>query len=107
MADESSNPIQQLAKSGRMRIAAALIVTALVGGGLGVIMLRGDAADKALLFSGLDLEEASEITNKLKTANIEFKLEGGGSAVFVSADKVDAARMMLSEQGLPTRGSVG
>ena len=56
---ETPNLISQLAKSGRMRIAAALVVTALVGGGLGVIMLRGDAADKALLFSGLDLEEAS------------------------------------------------
>jgi flagellar M-ring protein FliF len=104
---ETPNLIAQLARSGRMRIAAALIVTALVGGGLGVIMLRGDAADKALLFSGLDLEEASEITNKLQTANIKYSLEGGGSAVFVDAGKVDAARMMLSEQGLPTRGSVG
>jgi flagellar M-ring protein FliF len=104
---ETPNLISQLAKSGRMRIAAALVVTALVGGGLGVIMLRGDAADKALLFSGLDLEEASEITSKLSTANIKYSLEGGGSAVFVDAGKVDAARMMLSEQGLPTRGSVG
>jgi flagellar M-ring protein FliF len=104
---ETPNLISQLAKSGRMRIAAALVVTALVGGGLGVIMLRGDAADKALLFSGLDLEEASEITTKLSTANIKYSLEGGGSAVFVDAGKVDAARMMLSEQGLPTRGSVG
>lgn len=104
---ESPSLISQLAKSGRMRIAAALIVTALVGGGLGVIMLRGDAADKALLFSGLDLEEASEITTKLSTANIKYSLEGGGSTIFVDAGKVDAARMMLTEQGLPTRGSVG
>ena len=53
-----------------MRIAAALVVTALVGGGLGVIMLRGDAGGKKLLFSGLDLEEAAEITDKLDTANV-------------------------------------
>jgi flagellar M-ring protein FliF len=104
---ESPNLISQLAKSGRMRIAAALIVTALVGGGLGVIMLRGDAGNKALLFSGLDLEEAAEMTSKLETANVKFTLEGGGSAIFVDAGKVDEARMLLSEQGLPTRGSVG
>ncbi len=99
--------IAQLAKSGRMRIAAALVVTALVGGGLGVIMLRGESTDKALLFSGLDLEEAAEITQKLDTANVKYTLEGGGSAIFVDRAQVDDARMMLSEQGLPTRGSIG
>ncbi len=99
--------IAQLARSGRMRIAAALAVVALVGGGLGVIMLRGDAGGKALLFSGLDLEEAAEIAGKLDTANVSYSLEGGGSAVFVDRAKVDEARMMLSEQGLPTRGSIG
>ncbi len=104
---ESSSFIANLAKSGRMRIAAALIVTALVGGGLGVIMLRGDASGKALLFSGLDLEEAGEMTKRLDTAGVKYTLEGGGSAIFVDAAKVDEARMMLSEQNLPTRGSVG
>ena len=105
--EESPNLIAQLARSGRMRIAAALVVTALVGGGLGVIMLRGDAGGNALLFSGLDLEEAAEIAGKLDTANVKYTLEGGGSAIFVERSKVDEARMMLSEQGLPTRGSVG
>jgi flagellar M-ring protein FliF len=105
--EESSNLIAQLARSGRMRIAAALVVTALVGGGLGVIMLRGDAGGNTLLFSGLDLEEAAEIAGKLDTANVKYTLEGGGSAIFVERAKVDEARMMLSEQGLPTRGSVG
>jgi flagellar M-ring protein FliF len=105
--EESQNLIAQLARSGRMRIAAALIVTALVGGGLGVIMLRGDSGGNALLFSGLDLEEAAEIAGKLDTANVKYTLEGGGSAIFVDRAKVDEARMMLSEQGLPTRGSVG
>ena len=99
--------IGNLARSGRMRIAAALVVTALVGGGLGVIMLRGETGDKALLYSGLDLKEAAEMTGKLDTAGIKYDLQGGGSAIFVERAKVEAARMMLSEQNLPTRGSVG
>jgi len=90
-----------------MRIAAALVVVALVGGGLGVIMLQGGESGKKLLFSGLELEEAAEISGKLDTAGIAYSLEGGGSAIFVDASKVEDARMMLSEQGLPTRGSVG
>jgi flagellar M-ring protein FliF len=104
---DSKDLLATLARSGRMRIAAALAVVALVGGGLGVIMLKGDSGGKALLFSGLDLEEAADIAGKLDTANIRYDLEGGGSAIFVDRAKVDAARMMLSEQGLPTRGSVG
>ena len=62
---EQDNTIANLARSGRMRIAAALLVTALVGGGLGVIILRGDNAGNALLYSGLDLEEAAEIAGRL------------------------------------------
>ena len=104
---ETKGLIAQLARSGRMRIAAALVVVALVGGGLGVIMLQGGESGKKLLFSGLELEEAAEISGKLDTAGIAYSLEGGGSAIFVDASKVEDARMMLSEQGLPTRGSVG
>src|SRR5690606_14560712 len=76
-------------------------------GGLGVIMLQGGAGGKKLLFSGLDLQEAAEISDRLDTAGVAYSLEGGGSAIFVDAAKVEDARMMLSEQGLPTRGSVG
>lgn len=104
---ETKGLIAQLARSGRMRIAAALVVVALVGGGLGVIMLQGGESGKKLLFSGLELEEAAEISGKLDTAGISYSLEGGGSAIFVDASKVEDARMMLSEQGLPTRGSMG
>ena len=106
-AEQAKGIVAQLARSGRMRIAAALVVVALVGGGLGVIMLQGGNASKKLLFSGLDLEEAASITDKLETAGVTYSLEGGGSAIFVDAAKVEDARMMLSEQGLPTRGSVG
>lgn len=106
-SDDPKGLIGQLARSGRMRIAAALVVVALVGGGLGVIMLQGGEGQKKLLFSGLDLEEAAAITDKLETAGVSYSLEGGGSAVFVDASRVEDARMMLSEQGLPTRGSVG
>lgn len=104
---ENQNLIATLARSGRMRIAAALVVTALVGGGLGVIMLRGDASGQVPLYTGLDLDEASSIISKLDAANIKNSLEGGGSAVFVDRSKLDSARMMLAEQGLPSKGSVG
>jgi flagellar M-ring protein FliF len=99
--------IANLARSGRMRVAGALAVTALVGGGLGVIMMRGDEAGSALLYSGLDLGEATEIAGRLDQANIRYDLRADGSAIFVDRAAVLDARMMLAEEGLPTRGSVG
>ena len=78
------NLIADLARSGRMRIAAALMVTALVGGGLGFIMLKGGSGgDVKLLYSGLDLQEAADIAGKLDTAGIKYQLQGGGSAIFI------------------------
>ncbi|MBI1339064.1 flagellar M-ring protein FliF [bacterium] len=104
---ERSDFIANLAKSGRMRVAGALAVTALVGGGLGVIMLQGDQGRTALLYSGLDLAEATEIAGKLDQANIRYEIQGDGSAIFVDRGSVLDARMMLAEEGLPTRGGVG
>ena len=107
MADDKKKDIVgDIARSGRTRIAAALAVTALVGGGLGTIMLRG-GADEALLYSGLDLTESAEIAGKLDQANIRYKLRGDGSSIFVTRSQVLDARMMLSEEGLPTRGALG
>jgi flagellar biosynthesis/type III secretory pathway M-ring protein FliF/YscJ len=90
---EAKRSIARRVRSRRMRVAAALIVTALVG----FIMLHGQAGDKKLLFSGLELEEALTIASKLDTAGIAYSLEGRGTAVFVDADKVDQARRKLAE----------
>lgn len=89
-----------------MRIIAALMVVALVGAGLGFIMLRG-GADEALLYSGLDLTESAEISGRLDQANISYTIRGDGASIFVNRDQVLDARMMLSEEGLPTRGAMG
>ncbi len=89
-----------------MRIVAALVVTALVGAGLGFIMLRG-STDQALLYSGLDLTESADISGRLDQANISYTIRGDGASIFVDRDQVLDARMMLSEEGLPTRGAMG
>ncbi len=89
-----------------MRIIAALLVTALVGAGLGFITLRG-GTDQALLYSGLDLTESAEISGRLDQANISYTIRGDGASIFVDRAQVLDARMMLSEEGLPTRGAMG
>ncbi len=107
MADEDKKSGVSVIKVGQTRIIAGLIVLAAVGGVFAAVMLRTGGAQKALLYSGLQLAEASEIAGKLDQANIKYEMRGDGSSIFVDRGAVLDARMMLSAEGLPTRGSIG
>ncbi len=96
-----------LMKLGPMRLFAALGITAVVAAALFALMFRVGGEEKALLFADVEMAEAGEITAKLETANIPFELKGDGTTIFVPRSKVLSARLMLSEDGLPSRGSVG
>lgn len=102
-----NNLVRLLLQSGPARIFAAIGATALVAALVFGVVFRVGGEDNSLLFSGLDLKEASEITAKLDQAGIKYELTGDGSTVMVPRSKVLGARMMLSADGLPTRGSVG
>lgn len=91
-------PMRLALIGGAVAIAAAIIL--LVG-------LRAGGEDKALLFSDIELSEQAKITEQLQQANIPFELRGDGSAIFVPRSRVLDARIMLSAEGLPSRGSVG
>ncbi len=70
-------------------------------------MLRMGGEEKALLFAGVDMREAGEITQRLEQADIPYELRGEGGSIYVARSRVLDARMMLSADGLPSRGSVG
>ena len=96
-----------LMKLGPMRLFAALGVTAIVAAAVFALVFRVGGEEKALLFSDVEMAEAGEITAKLDTANIPYELKGDGTTIFVPRSKVLSARLMLSADGLPSRGSVG
>jgi flagellar M-ring protein FliF len=102
-----NNLVRLLLQSGPARIFAAIGATAFVAALVFGVVFRMGGEDNSLLFSGLDLKEAGEITAKLDQAGIAYQLTGDGSTVMVPRSKVLGARMMLSADGLPTRGSVG
>jgi len=89
------------------RLAAVLGVAAGVAAVLVAVMMRIGQAPDALLYSNLDLREASEITTALDSAGIKYSSKGDGSTIFVSRDEVGTARMLLAGKGLVTQGSVG
>lgn len=89
------------------RLAALAGVAAGVAAVVAVLMLRIGQAPDALLYSNLDLREASEITAALDTAGIKYSSRGDGSTIFVSRDEVGTARMLVAGKGIVTSGSVG
>ena len=89
------------------KLAAILGVSAGVAAALAVVMFNFGSAPKGLLYSNLDLKEASEITAALDQAGVKYEARGDGSTIMVERDKVASTRLMLSGKGLPTAGSVG
>jgi flagellar M-ring protein FliF len=96
-----------LQKFGIGRLAAVLGVAAGVAAVLVAVMLRVGQAPDALLYSNLDLREASEISAALDQAAIKYSSKGDGSTIFVSRDEVGTARLLLAGKGLVTSGSGG
>jgi flagellar M-ring protein FliF len=88
-------------------------VIAILGGSAGVaaalfaVVMNIGSQPQALLYSNLDLKEASSITQALDQAGIKYEAKGDGSTIMVPRDKVASTRLLLSGKGLPTSGSVG
>ncbi len=99
--------LQQLAQLGAARLIVMFGIAAGVAGALMMVSLRIGDGDKALLFSGLDLADVAAVADRLDQANIAYELGSGGAAIFVDADQVLGARMLLAADGLPGSGSVG
>jgi flagellar M-ring protein FliF len=96
-----------IVKAGPTRLFAALTIVAIAAAFLFTFVLRMGSEQNALLFAGVETREAAEITQRLEAANIPYEVRGDGSSIFVPRSRVPEARMMLSAEGLPSRGSIG
>jgi len=88
-------------------------LAALIGVGAGVVailvalvMFMGKEPTE-LLYSNLDLKEASEVIQALDQAGVKYETKGDGSTIMVARDKVASARLLVAGKGLVTSGSVG
>lgn len=96
-----------LLRAGPARLFAALGITAIAAALIFSLVFGIGREDKALLFANVDMSEAAEITQRLEQADIPYELRGDGTTIFVARSRVLEARMMLSADGLPSRGSIG
>jgi len=64
-------------------------------------------SDFKTLYSGLAPEDAAGVTQKLREAAIEFRLDETGAAVMVPSANLAEARLALAGAGLPRTGRIG
>lgn len=79
----------------------------LVIGCAGAALWWSGSTEYEILCAGLKAEECSELTSSLREAGIDVRVVQAGTAVMVPSNRVNQARMVAAEQGLPSAGSQG
>jgi flagellar M-ring protein FliF len=90
----------------RQRIIIGLAVV-LVMGGVGLLVRWNSERDFQTLYSGLAVEDASSVVQKLTETGTEYRLTPDGTTVKVRSDKVADLRLQLAGAGLPKSGRIG
>ncbi len=91
-----------LARKISLAVVALLSITV-----FSLIIMEGRVADYRLLYANLAEGDASSVIQWLKDQKIPYKLEGGGKAIHIPADKVYEARIELAGLSIPRGGGVG
>lgn len=93
---------QPLSRQMAMIVAVALIVVGAVWG-----WAAANAPTYAVLFGNLEPADASAIVERLKGQKVVFKLERGGTEIWVPEQNVYETRLQLAGEGLPNGGGQG
>ena len=99
--------IQTLRNLGPMRLAVIAAVGVAVLGLALYVVIRMNSNDWSLLYSNLEVQDASTIDQRLTQMNIPHSLSSDNSQIFVNREDVSKARLTLATEGLPSGGSVG
>ncbi len=108
MADETKpNLFEVIKKWPRSRQISLGVVAGLCLLFFTILVLQARHVDYQLLFGNLDASDASAVITRLKEQKIAYRIEGGGTAIYIPADKVYETRLELAGAGLPQGGGVG
>lgn len=88
------------------RIALVVVMTGVLVGVMAISVLSSRET-YGTLYSELATEDASAIVEKLKTAQVPYRIEAGGTQVLVPEERIPGLRLELASAGLPHGGSVG
>ncbi len=72
-----------------------------------IVSMLATKPKMAVLFSGLESNDAGSIVSKLQEQNVPYELTNGGSVIKVPAKDVHEMRLAMATEGLPQGGTVG
>lgn len=108
MADQTlKNPLAIISTWPAARKISLLVVAVLSLAVFTIIIIQARIADYRLLYANLADSDASAVIAWLKDQKVPYRLEEGGKAIHIPADKVYEVRLQLAGAGLPQGGSVG
>ncbi len=84
-----------------------LLLVVLCVGALAAAVYWAGVPEYEVLCTGLDAKQCSELVSSLKDEGVKARFADEGSAVMVPAGKIDEARMVAAEQGLPSGARMG
>jgi flagellar M-ring protein FliF len=90
---------------GQKFVTGSLLATALVT--ILVTAFLARHATYAVLYAGLDPEQANAVVEELRDMKVRHRLKDGGRTILVPEKDVYSARIDLAGQGLPGGGGVG
>jgi flagellar M-ring protein FliF len=102
-----SGLVQQFSKFGAGRLAAMLMVTAVLLGFFGYVIFRFSQPDMGVLYTDLSLQDASQVVKELETRNIKYQTRGDGQTILIPRSDIPRVRMEMASKGLPSGGGVG
>jgi flagellar M-ring protein FliF len=88
------------------QISLILVPVVVCSAVFGLLKWKHDS-DFRVLYSALAPEDAAAVTQKIREAGIEFRLDETGAAVLVPSERLADARLALAGAGLPRTGRVG
>ncbi|MBD3344699.1 MAG: flagellar M-ring protein FliF [Chitinivibrionales bacterium] len=90
-------------------ITTSLIAFTIIGLAGLLIWSRGTPSMSGyqLLYSDLEVDEASAMTDMLKASGYDYKIEDNGKAILVEQKRLHEARMALAKEGLPKSHGIG
>jgi flagellar M-ring protein FliF len=99
--------VGMLRSMGVAKLGAMAGLTAAIAGFFMYVMGWMTEAPKALLFSGLEQRDSSEIATRLDAMKVPYELQADGATILVPSDQVLKLRMQFAGDGVPAGGSVG
>jgi flagellar M-ring protein FliF len=95
---------KSLSAKQKLVLAGSVALVGLIVWGFSVFMSSGDYKQ---LYTGLAPADAQQMTQRLASQNIQFRLSPDGTSILVAPDQLDRARVELAQQAPPSTGRLG